>query len=167
MKCKLIKLEKEKLKAETAASDERIRRAVVTLSAHDRGRNVLCDLRQLTTGMAAGLDSEGRDALDMLLTEWQEGRTAFTYELPSVVSPMQRPGSVRCEGWRRTSIFQMGGTGRWEQCKAQGIVRLKFKDADSGKVKTLPACKECWAECLTSGITIIEARPIVDSDQAH
>lgn len=63
----------------------------------------------------------------------------------------------RCEGWRRTGIFHMGGTGRWEQCKNPGIVTLKFKDTDSGKIKTLPACKECWVECISSGVEIIKA----------
>lgn len=66
----------------------------------------------------------------------------------------------RCEGWHRTGIFQMGGTGRWEQCKNPGIVTLKFKDPDSGKVKTLPACKGCWSEALDKGIQILEAKPI-------
>lgn len=68
--------------------------------------------------------------------------------------------SIQCEGWRRTGILQMGGTGRWEQCKSDGIVTLKFKDQDSGKIKTLPACKECWAECLGNGIVVIESKPI-------
>jgi hypothetical protein len=57
----------------------------------------------------------------------------------------------------------MGGTGRWEQCKADAVVKLRFKDTQEGgkgEVKTLPACKECWAEVLGSGITIIEARAI-------
>lgn len=68
---------------------------------------------------------------------------------------------ARCEGWRRTGIFQMGGTGRWEQCNNAGIVMLKFKDADSRKIKTLPACEGCWAEALARGIRIIEARPLL------
>jgi len=78
-------------------------------------------------------------------------------------------GSARCEGWRRTGIFQMGGTGQWEQCKADAIVMLKFKDTQEGgkgKVKTLPACKACWVEVMGSGITIIEARQIAPNDQA-
>lgn len=66
----------------------------------------------------------------------------------------------RCEGWSRTGIFQMGGTGRWEQCKAQGIVRIKFKDSDTGKVKTLPACEKCWEKCIGNGVKIIAVRPI-------
>lgn len=67
-------------------------------------------------------------------------------------------GSVRCEGWRRRGGAFTLGPVTWKQCEAQGIVTLKFKD-DRGKVKTLPACKECWAECLATGVTIIEARP--------
>jgi hypothetical protein len=77
-------------------------------------------------------------------------------------------GSARCEGWRRTGIFQMGGTGRWEQCKADAIVNLKFKDTQEGgkgKVKILPACKECWSETLGAGIAIIEACPIATNDK--
>jgi hypothetical protein len=66
----------------------------------------------------------------------------------------------RCEGWRRYGGAFTLGPVHWEQCEAQGIVRLKFKDADTGKVRTLPACKECWAECLATGVTIIEAKPI-------
>lgn len=67
---------------------------------------------------------------------------------------------VRCEGWRRTGgVFTLGPV-TWKQCENSGIVTLKFKDAESGKVKTLPACKECWGECLSAGIKIIETRPI-------
>lgn len=79
------------------------------------------------------------------------------------MSSIQTKRPRRCEGWRRTGIFQMGGTGRWEQCKADAVVMLKFKDIQeggSGKLKTLPACKECWAECLGSGVTILEANQI-------
>jgi hypothetical protein len=65
---------------------------------------------------------------------------------------------VRCEGWRRHGGAFTLGPVTWEQCKNDGIVTLKFKDADTGKVKTLPACKECWAECLENGIKIIEER---------
>ena len=65
----------------------------------------------------------------------------------------------RCEGWRRYGgVFTLGPV-TWKQCEAQGIVMLKFKDGK--KVKKLPACKECWAECLTTGVVIIEARPII------
>lgn len=66
--------------------------------------------------------------------------------------------SARCEGWRRHGGAFTFGPVTWKQCENKGIVTLKFKDGE--KVKTLPACKECWAECLANGITIIEARPI-------
>lgn len=69
-------------------------------------------------------------------------------------------GSARCEGWRRHGGAFTLGPVTWTQCKNQGIVTLKFQDADSGKVKTLPACRECWTECLATGVKIIEARPI-------
>lgn len=64
----------------------------------------------------------------------------------------------RCEGWRRYGGAFTFGPVKWEQCKNEGIVFIKFKD--DGKIKTLPACKECWNECLSNGIEIIEVRPI-------
>jgi hypothetical protein len=39
----------------------------------------------------------------------------------------------RCEGWRRYGGAFTLGPVHWEQCEAQGIVRLKFKDADTGQ----------------------------------
>jgi len=57
----------------------------------------------------------------------------------------------------------MGGTGLWERCKADAVVMLKFKDTQvggKGKLKTLPACKECWAETLGTGVTILEAKSL-------
>lgn len=73
---------------------------------------------------------------------------------------MKTKCSARCEGWRRNGgVFRLGPV-TWKQCENQGIVTLKFRDAKSRKVKTLPACKECWSECLTTGVKIIEAKPI-------
>ncbi len=68
---------------------------------------------------------------------------------------MKKKIKPRCEGWRRTGIFQMGGTGRWEQCKADAIVKLKFKN-NFGKIQILPACQECWHECKETGVRIIK-----------
>jgi hypothetical protein len=87
-------------------------------------------------------------------------KTKPTTQLPAI-PPLPAPtGSARCEGWRRHGGAFTLGPVTWKQCEAQGIVTLKFKDPESGKVRTLPACKECWAECLATGVTIIEARPI-------
>jgi hypothetical protein len=80
------------------------------------------------------------------------------------MSKQKKPTPIRCEGWRRTGIFQMGGTGRWEQCRADAVAMLKFKDTQDGgggKVKKLPACKECWAEVLGNGITILEVNALM------
>ncbi len=66
--------------------------------------------------------------------------------------------ATRCEGFRRYGGAFTLGPVHWEQCKANGIVTLKFKDGS--KVKTLPACQECWNDCLENEIEIIEARPI-------
>lgn len=64
--------------------------------------------------------------------------------------------SARCEGWHRTGIFQLGGTGHWEQCKKSATVVLTLKQ--DGKVKTLPACQTCWDECVKNRIKIIKVR---------
>jgi len=40
---------------------------------------------------------------------------------------------------------------------------IKFRDdqeGGGGKVKTLPACKECCAELMANGIIIVESREI-------
>jgi hypothetical protein len=71
----------------------------------------------------------------------------------------------RCEGWHRTGIFQMGGTGRWEQCESSGIVMLRHKSTETGKMVTLPACQGCWDECIAGGITIKEAIPLNEVTQ--
>ena len=76
---------------------------------------------------------------------------------------MKSKTGIRCEGWRRTGIFQMGGTGKWEQCRSDAIAMLKFKDNQedgNGKVKILPACKKCWEDCLQSGIEILSVGTI-------
>lgn len=69
-------------------------------------------------------------------------------------------GKHRCEGWRRDGGAFTLGPVKWKQCEANGVVELRFEDQDTGKQKILPACKECWAECLATGVMIIEARPI-------
>lgn len=66
----------------------------------------------------------------------------------------------RCEGWRRHGGAFTLGPVTWTQCKEKGVVMLTFRDKDRDSIKTLPACKDCWAECLATGIAIIEARPI-------
>lgn len=67
--------------------------------------------------------------------------------------------SVRCEGWSRTGGAFTLGPVKWEQCKSDAIVNLKFKQGNE-PVKTLPACKACWEECFKNGIEIITSTPI-------
>lgn len=72
---------------------------------------------------------------------------------------MKATKQIQCDGWRRTGIFQMGGTGRWEQCKNPATVRLTVRQ--EGKTKTFPACKVCWEEATaTKGIEILKAKPL-------
>lgn len=68
---------------------------------------------------------------------------------------------TRCEGWRRTGIFQTGGgTGRWEQCTNDATVMMKSR-ADGGKATTLPACDTCVEEARTyKGIEVLSVLPI-------
>lgn len=67
---------------------------------------------------------------------------------------------MRCEGWHRHGGAFTLGPVTWEQCEKQATAMLKFKDSDSKKIKTLPACQECWAECLKNGIKVIKVSPI-------
>lgn len=68
--------------------------------------------------------------------------------------------AVRCEGWRRTGIFQLGGTGRWEQCKNMAEFRLTVTQEEE-KTKTFPACSVCRKESeVYPGITIKKVVPI-------
>jgi hypothetical protein len=72
------------------------------------------------------------------------------------MKPKQK--SIRCEGWRRYGGAFTFGPITWKQCTNQGIVELKF--VQDGETKTLPSCKQCWDECLRSGIAVIKAKPI-------
>lgn len=68
--------------------------------------------------------------------------------------------SKRCEGWRRYGgAFSLGPV-KWEQCKALATVMITFKDPETRKKKTLPACKECAAECWRTGLKILKTQPI-------
>jgi hypothetical protein len=53
----------------------------------------------------------------------------------------------QCEGWTRTGIFQMGGTGRWEQCRAKAVYKITFTRAGE-RTKTLPACENCFKKVV-------------------
>lgn len=65
----------------------------------------------------------------------------------------------QCEGWRRYGgIFTLGPV-KWKRCESVGVVLLKVRQ--TGVVKRVPACQECWNECIKNGIEIIEATPII------
>ena len=66
----------------------------------------------------------------------------------------------QCEGWRRYGGAFTLGPVLWKRCKRPGEVILTFKD-ESGKTKSLPACKVCWDECISNKVTILEVLPIL------
>lgn len=60
---------------------------------------------------------------------------------------MPRIKMAQCEGWSKTGGFQMGGTGRWEQCKSDAAWSITFQRA-SEKKQTLPACESCMKKVI-------------------
>lgn len=65
---------------------------------------------------------------------------------------------MRCEGYRRYGGAFTFGPVRWEQCHREGIVMIKF--VIDGQEKTLPACMECWKECIEGKLKILEVIPM-------
>jgi hypothetical protein len=65
--------EKEQFKQRIATSNLRIKTATEVLASHHRGRQV-----------ASGLDSQGLNALSVLITEFKDGRRDFVYELENL-----------------------------------------------------------------------------------
>jgi hypothetical protein len=63
-----------------------------------------------------------------------------------------------CGGWRRYGGAFTLSPIKWEKCKETPTVMLWFKQ--HGRVDVMPACNECWAECINTGITITRAEPI-------
>lgn len=65
----------------------------------------------------------------------------------------------QCKGWRRTGAFQLGGTGRWEQCKNLATMRLTF--IQEGKRSTMLACEKCKKEAEgNAAIKVKGAKPL-------
>ena len=65
----------------------------------------------------------------------------------------------RCEGWHRTGGAFTLGPVTWHQCEKEGVVLLTV--TQDGMKKVMPACQDCWQECLDSRIPILETKPIV------
>ena len=68
---------------------------------------------------------------------------------------------MQCQGWRRYGGVFTFGPVRWEQCKNEAVVNLTVKQK---KIEILPACLTCWDECISTGIKIIKAEPIMESE---
>jgi len=68
---------------------------------------------------------------------------------------------MRCEGYiRYGGAFTLGPV-KWIQCKNEAVVSIKFKGGKSDPVKVLPACMDCWKECIESkDIEILEVKPL-------
>ena len=75
-----------KQSSDIEASDKRIAAALTVLKGHNRGLNVLADLKRLSN-MASGLDSQGMRALVVLVQEFSKGRRQFLGEISAVVLP--------------------------------------------------------------------------------
>ena len=65
---------------------------------------------------------------------------------------------MRCEGWRRYGGAFTFGPVEWKQCAKDGIVLIRFMDGK--EERTLPACFECWQECIDNKVKILEVSPI-------
>ena len=65
---------------------------------------------------------------------------------------------MKCEGYRRYGGAFTLGPVRWEQCKSKATVKLTF--LEDGKYKTLPACNECWKECIANNMIIKKEVPL-------
>lgn len=65
---------------------------------------------------------------------------------------------VRCEGWRRYSVFTLGGTTKWRQCENNAIVIVTAVQDD--KTEDMPACMICWKEGVEKNIQINKVTPI-------
>lgn len=76
-------------------------------------------------------------------------------------SPTESGIPNRCEGWRRHGGAFTLGPVHWEQCASQGAVILTISNGK--EIKTLPACKKCWEECIENKLNIIKVTPIPDA----
>lgn len=66
---------------------------------------------------------------------------------------------MRCEGYRKYGNFMTLGPRQWVQCENDGIVMIKFLDGN--EETTLPACAECWDDCIKGKLNILEVTPII------
>ena len=65
---------------------------------------------------------------------------------------------MRCEGYRKKGSFMTLGPREWKQCEKEATVQIKFEE--DGEVKSLPACNDCWKDCIDFKIKIIEVFPL-------
>ena len=68
------------------------------------------------------------------------------------------PAKRHCHCYRRYGSAFTLGPAKWEQCKNESSVMLTFED--EGKIKILPACSECWKECIQNKVKILEVEPL-------
>jgi hypothetical protein len=67
---------------------------------------------------------------------------------------------MRCEGYRKYGNFMTLGPREWKQCENESIVMIRFEC--DGKEQTLPACAECWKDCIDTKLHILEVTPIIE-----
>jgi hypothetical protein len=65
----------------------------------------------------------------------------------------------QCSGYRRRGGAFTFGPVTWEQCPNTGMVMLTVKQEDGET--TEPACAKCWQECIDTGVTIVDVKPIL------
>jgi hypothetical protein len=68
----------------------------------------------------------------------------------SRLKPKRPKKSKRCDRWKNTSAWQMGGTGKWEQCRNAATKRIHIEPSELGDWKQDQAiCFSCYAEFVS------------------
>ncbi len=73
---------------------------------------------------------------------------------------------MKCEGYRRSGGVFTFGPVKWVQCENTATVKIKFKQRDE-PIDTLPACNDCWQECIKGkNVNILSVTPITSGKRA-
>jgi ferredoxin len=72
--------------------------------------------------------------------------------------------TLKCSGQRRNGGAFTMGKPVWKDCESAPIVMLTVKQR--GDKTELAGCNHCWEECKTSGIEILNVRPLTDKELA-
>lgn len=69
-----------------------------------------------------------------------------------------------CGGMRRYGGAFSFGPVQWVKCDQKPTVVIQIKQ-EEGLVENVPACTQCWKECIDKKMNILKVEPIIQNEE--